>query len=468
MASEPASILEPAVDEIKEDAAAPRARKPSIEPRRITHETAAMLMALAAGLPAVVLALIMIWGHDYTAKSEWTLSVLVLGFWFGFAISLRERVARPLQTISNLLAALGEGDYSVRGRGAGKQDALGAVMLEVNTLGETLRKQRLDALEATTLLRKVMAELDVALFTFSAGHRLALVNRAGERLLARPVEALLGMTADELGLADCLEGEEIRTLEMNFPGGSGRWGMRRTTFREGGLPHQLIVLADLSHALREEERQAWQRLIRVLGHELNNSMAPIKSIAGSLENLLLRDPPPDDWKEDMRSGLGVIGSRSDALSRFMVAYSRLARLPRPNLAAVSVATLVSRVVGFETRLNVALLTGPNVTINADADQLEQLLINLIKNAVDAASETSGAVSVGWRKARGFLDIWVDDEGPGLQSTSNLFVPFFTTKPEGSGIGLVLSRQIAEAHGGSLTLDNRKSARGCRALLRLPL
>jgi len=468
MASETILAEDRPVEVTAQAETSPGARKAPVDRRRVSHETSAMLLALAAGLPAVVIALILLWDRDYTSKTHWTVTVLLLGCWWGFAFSVRERVARPLQTVSNLLAALGEGDYSVRGRGARKEDALGAVMLEVNALGETLRKQRLDALEATTLLRKVMAELDVAVFTFDAAQRLALVNRAGERLLARPVEALLGMTAEELGLADCLSGEEMRTLEIDFPGGSGRWGMRRTTFREGGLPHQLLVLADLSHALREEERQAWQRLIRVLGHELNNSMTPIKSIAGSLESLLTREPPPADWKEDMRSGLGVIASRSDALSRFMSAYSRLARLPRPNLAPVNVETLIKRVVGLETRLEVNVSPGPDITINADPDQLEQLLINLIRNATDAARETNGAVWVGWRKTRAYLDIWVDDEGPGLQSTSNLFVPFFTTKPEGSGIGLVLSRQIAEAHGGTLTLDNRPGAHGCRALLRLPL
>ncbi|HEY6330709.1 MAG TPA: ATP-binding protein [Blastocatellia bacterium] len=466
MESEPALIEDGPIEQSAGDELI--SKPSSVAARRITHETGVMLFALAAGLPAVVVSLIFLWYGGYSVRLEWSLTVVILGFWWGFAFSLRERVARPLQTVSNLLAALGEGDYSVRGRGARKEDALGAVMLEVNALGETLRKQRLDALEATTLLRKVMAELDVAVFTFDAAHSLALVNRAGERLLARPAEALLGMTAEELGLGECLDGDESRTLQINFPGGSGRWGMRRTTFREGGLPHQLLVLANLSHALREEERQAWQRLIRVLGHELNNSMTPIKSIAGSLESLLIRNPPPEDWKEDMRSGLSVIASRSDALGRFMGAYSRLARLPRPNLAEVDVGPLINRVVGLETRLAVGVNPGPDVTINADADQLEQALINLIRNAVDAARETRGAVTIGWRWARGFIDVWVDDEGPGLTNTSNLFVPFFTTKPEGSGIGLVLSRQIAEAHGGTLTLDNRKSGRGCRALLRLRL
>src|SRR5439155_25963626 len=253
-----------------------------------------------------------------------------------------------------------------------------------------------------------------------------------------------------------------------FPGGLGRWGMRRNSFRQGGLPHQLLVLADLSQALREEERQAWQRLLRVLGHELNNSLAPIKSISGSLAGLLKKPTPPEDWKEDMQRGLGVISARADALSRFMEAYSRLARLPQPRLQPLEIEPLVRRVAGLETRVPVALMPGANVLVQADGDQLEHLLINLLRNAADAALETKTGVKIGWTKAGAQLEVRVEDEGPGLSNTANLFVPFFTTKPGGSGIGLALSRQIAEAHGGSLTLENRKKGTGCVARLRLPL
>ena len=255
---------------------------------------------------------------------------------------------------------------------------------------------------------------------------------------------------------------------MSFPGGAGRWEVHRSTFRERGAPHQLLVLSDLSRALREEERQAWQRLVRVLGHELNNSLAPIKSIAGSLEGLVAREPRPADWKEDMRSGLGVIAARAASLNRFMEAYSRLARLPLPHLEPLSISALVKRVVSLETRMHVELSAGPEITVRADGDQLEQLLINLIRNAVDASLETGGSVRVGWRRMIGQIEVSVEDEGPGLSNTSNLFVPFFTTKPSGSGIGLVLSRQIAEAHGGTLTLENRQTSHGCEARLRLPI
>jgi len=392
----------------------------------------------------------------------------VLGAWCSFAFAARERVVHPLQTVSNLLSALREEDFSVRARGARRDDPLGDVMFEVNALSEMLREQRLGALEATALLRTVMEEINLAVFAFDDAQRLRLVNRAGERLLAQPIERLLGRTAGELGLADCLQGEPTRTLQMTFPGSIGRWGMRRSSFRQGGRPHQLLVLADLSQALREEERQAWQRLLRVLGHELNNSLAPIKSIAGSLGSLLGKEPPPADWKEDMQGGLGVITARADALSRFMEAYSRLARLPQPKLGAVEIELLIRRVAGLETRVPLVLAPGPNLMIQADGDQLEQLLINLLRNAADAALETKGGVKIGWAKTGSQLEIRVEDEGPGLSNTANLFVPFFTTKPGGSGIGLALSRQIAEAHGGSLTLENRKQGTGCLARLRLPL
>ena len=435
---------------------------------RMYYERRIFLLTVLAGLPGSAIALIMLWTLLSDAKTQWTLTVLIVGCWLGFAGAVREKVVFPLRTFSNLLAALQEGDFSVRARGAEIEDALGEVMRQVNSMGETLREQRLGALEATTLLRKVMEEIDVAIFAFDSRQLLRLVNRAGEKLLAKPAERLTGHSAEELGLADCLEGDPARILQATFPSGPGRWGMRRSTFREHGLPMQLLVIGDLTRPLREEELQAWQRLVRVLGHELNNSLTPIKSIAGSLESLVAGDALPPDWQDDMRRGLAVISTRSESLSRFIGAYARLAKLPRPTLAPLHVAQWVHRVVGLETRLKVNVQPGPDLVIHGDADQLEQLLINLLRNATDAALETGGGVQVDWRKNASYIEIKVTDEGPGLSNTGNLFVPFFTTKPGGSGIGLVLSRQIAEAHGGALTLENRRIGSGCEAKLRLPI
>jgi nitrogen fixation/metabolism regulation signal transduction histidine kinase len=429
-------------------------------------------MAFASAAPGAVISLVFLWTGNFTPKVEWTLSVLIVAVCLGFAFALRERVILPLQTLSNLLGALGEGDFSIRARGARGGDALGEVLIEVNALVETLRHQRLDALEATTLLRKVMAEIDVAVFTFDEQQALTFVNTAGARLLNQPSERLLGRRAAEIGIDSCLEGTAPRIVSTAFPGGAGRWEIRRSRFRQGGRPHELLVLSDLSQPLREEERLAWQRLIRVIGHEMNNSLAPIKSIAGSLETIVGREPPPPDWREDVLRGLAVIASRSESLSRFMSAYARLARLPPPRLAPLAVDAVVERVVRLEAAHPIRVAQGPHLTVEGDGDQLEQLLINLVRNAVDAVRETGGAVTVGWHRVPGAspatLELWVEDEGPGLANTSNLFVPFFTTKPGGSGIGLVLSRQIAEAHGGSLTLENREDRAGCRAALRLPL
>jgi nitrogen fixation/metabolism regulation signal transduction histidine kinase len=312
-----------------------------------------------------------------------------------------------------------------------------------------------------------MAEIDVAVFTFDPDRRLRLVNRTGENLLGQPMDKLLGRTAKDLGLDACYDVDQDEPLTLSFPGGSGRWGVRRSTFRERGLPHELLVLTDLSRTLREEERRAWQRLVRVLGHEMNNSLAPIKSLAGSLETLLRREPLPRDWKEDADSGLRSISARADSLSRFMQAYTRLAKLPPPQKEDVDLGELVQRVVNLEPRLKVQIVPGPQLHIRADAAQIEQVLINLVHNAVDAALETNGAASVRWREAGDCSEVLIQDEGPGIMNPANLFVPFFTTKPEGSGIGLTLSQQIAEAHGGTLTLSNRKDRTGAEALLRLP-
>ena len=433
----------------------------------MSHDTRVTALFMGAGLPAVAIAGFALWSAPLPAYLRIAAIVVVVALWVGLSVLAREQLVRPLQTVANLLAALREGDFSIRARSGAAADALGHVMMEINTLADTLRVQRLGAQEATALLRSVMAEIEAAIFAFDESHRLVLVNRYGERLLGRDAPALLGRTAQELGLVGALSASSP-LQDLTFAGASGRWEIRRARFWQGGAPHDLLVLSDLSQPLREQERQAWRRLIRVIGHELNNSLAPIKSIAGSLGSLLGRTPPPEDWRADMEHGLGIIASRADALSRFTTAYARLAKLPPPSKRPVTIGPLVHHVAGIETRLNVDVAAGPQLTIEADADQLEQLLINLVRNAVDATLETGGGVTIGWTSADSVVEVFVEDEGPGLQSTGNLFVPLFTTKPGGSGIGLVLSRQIAEGHDGSLALANREDRAGARAILRLPM
>ena len=436
---------------------------------RLPHDRRILLLALLAGLPALLASAVLLWLVPASGLLRGTVLGLLVFAWIGFAREAQVRVARPLQVIANLLAGLREGHFTLRAREEETPDVLGAVRREVNALQETLREQRLGALEADALLRRVMEEIDVVVLAFDAPGALRLVNRAGERLLGHPAERLLGKTATQLGLAPCLEGETPRILDLTGVGaGAGRWEVRRRPFRQGGLPLVLVVLADISRVLRAEERQVWQRLVRVLSHEINNSLAPIKSLAATLADLLDRSPRAPDWEDDLRRGLAVVGDRADSLNRLMGAYARLAKLPPPVLRPLQVGDWIRRVARLEGRRPVRVVDGPQVTLLADGDQLDQLLINLVKNAAEATDDPAGTVEIAWDVRDDRLELEVRDEGRGLPASANLFVPFFSTKPNGSGIGLVFCRQVAEAHGGEVALANRAGRRGAVATIRLPL
>ena len=437
--------------------------------KRRTHDQRVLILTVLAGLPGVSVSLGLLWLGDFAPRVQWTATVGLLAIWGGVTVALREQIVRPLGTLANMLAVLREGDFSIRARVTGGSDPLSLAYMEMNALEEILRNQRLGAVEASETLRKVLEEIDVAVFAFDPDGLLRIVNRTAERLMGQPADRLIGKTAAELRLEETLTGIAPRTIEVSFPGGTGRWELRRSVVRQEGYPLQLIAMSDLSRALREEERQAWKRIIRVLSHEINNSLAPIKSISGSLGTMLGRAELPEDVGEDVERGLAVISSRAEALGRFMASYATLARLPAPELESVRIDPLVRRVADLETRLPIEVVDGDEVELQADPDQLEQALINLIRNAVDATIEAEGErVTLRWLVRAGKLHLLVEDQGPGLPDTGNLFVPFYTTKQGGSGIGLVLSRQIAEGHGGTLELENRGQGKGVRARMVLPM
>jgi two-component system, NtrC family, nitrogen regulation sensor histidine kinase NtrY len=408
-------------------------------------------IALLALAPMAIAALVLVFAGDFSTKVLWTVLFFLAVSIFIATYVLDDAVVHPVRTLSGLIAALREEDYAIRARTPDREDAIGEALAEVNALAALMESRKLEAVEAAALLRAVLAQIDAAIFAFDADDQLRLINPAGERLLGIPRERLLGRTSSDIG------------VEQLLASASGRWDVHESTFRENGVPHRLLVVVDITRALREEEAEAWRRIVRVLGHELNNSLAPIKSIATSLGELVARDPLPDDWRDDLGRGMRVVAARTEALTRFTRAYAQLARLPEPRKRDVRLDQLAERVAALEKRVPVSV-GGPRLTIQVDEDQLEQLLINLVKNAADASLETGGAVALRW-DARAVIRI--EDEGRGVTGTSNLFVPFFTTKPNGSGIGLYLSRQIAEAHGGTLTLENREGG-GAVAILRLPV
>jgi len=434
---------------------------------RLNFEHRVLLRAVLITLPSLALATVLLWRIEITHLSRWTILLSLALLAVVTTISLRNLVLRPLQTLSNMLSAIREEDYSVKARGGGHHDALGQLVLETNALAESLRERQDRDIEASALMKQVMTEIDVAIFIFDLSGDLRMVNRAGEQLLAQPSEAIVGRAAAELGLDQYLQSADQRDVQASFGGREGRWQIHTRAFRERGVPHTLLFVSDVSRALRTEEREAWQRITRVLGHELNNSLAPIKSIAGTLRSVTERQELPAEWKSDVLRGLDVIITRSDSLARFMQGYTRLARLPAPTKTTVDVGELMKHAAAADGRLPVELITGPEATIYADRDQVEQVLINLVKNAIDATLASSGKVQIGWNVVDHTVEMYVRDEGEGITNSANLFVPFFTTKPGGNGIGLALSRQIAEAHGGTLALENRSDRLGCTATLLIP-
>ena len=380
---------------------------------------------------------------------------------------LVEHVVRPLQTLTNVVSALREDDYAFRARGSATGDVLGELAIEINALADMLQDQRAGALEASALLRRVVGSIDAPVLAFDPAGVLRLVNPAAETVFALAPHESLGQPAGELGLSELLEEPDEGIVELEQDGRSTRWMVHRSTFRQRGVPHALLLLTDVSAALREEERQAWRRLIRVLGHEINNSLAPIKSIAGTLRTQLISGVATD---EDLDRGLLVVESRAESLHRFVQAYRQLAQLPPPKLQKTPLAPLIERTLELEQRLRAEITGGPDVTLTVDPDQMEQMLINLLRNAVEAALATRTTrprVQVGWQVDAGNVVIGIDDNGPGIANDSNLFVPFYTTKSGGSGVGLALARQIVEAHAGSVKLVNRKTV-GARAVVTLPL
>jgi len=452
--------------------------------RRAPFERRIIRSSLWLAVPGLVVSVILIWLQDWALESKLALLLAQLLICGLIVAALHDQIVRPLQTLANVVGALREEDYSFRARMAVPDDALGELSLEVNMLADLLAEHRTGAIEAAALLQRVVEEVDIPLFAFDPNEVLRLVNSAGERILQQASPRLLGRTAAELGLRACLSAENASVVPLRFTS-HARWFVRRSSFRQRGVPHTLVVLSDVSRALREEERRAWQRLIRVMGHELNNSLAPIKSIAGSLNARLSGTTLAPEERQDFERGLGIIEARAASLNRFLQAYRQLALMPAPILKKSTLSPLVTRVAVLETRIEVKVIPGPEVTVMADPDQLEQMLINLVRNAAEAALEglpstrdpckadslpTNGfqpSVIISWKLLEKAVDLTIEDNGPGLLNPSNAFVPFYTTKPSGSGIGLVLSRQIAEAHGGSLELTNRPDKRGCRVKVILP-
>jgi nitrogen fixation/metabolism regulation signal transduction histidine kinase len=434
---------------------------------RLAFERRVVALSVALAVPALGLGAWLIWRLEWA----WIWRGIALGALAGLmaalVTALHKAVTGPLRGLANVVEAYRGGDYTIRSSRESPGDALGDLVHEINGLGNTLRQQRLRAMEATALLDKLVSAIDVAVVAFDGDGRLQMHNPAAAQLLGLESRPGAGRTAAEVGLGDFLRDGTRSRIMTSLAGRSGRWQVTHGTFRESGLAQHLLMITDVSQALREEERLAWQRLIRVIGHELNNSLTPIRSLATTLRELLSAALAPGNDREEVLTGLKVIADRTHGLSRFLAQYSRLARLPPPHPRWIELAPILARVITLEPLHRIQIRVPEDLEVLVDEDQLEQALINLARNAVEAQGECAGQILIAAHDRGDTLVITTMDEGPGIANPDNLFVPFFTTKTGGSGVGLVLSRQIVEAHRGTLSLENRSDTHGAIAILEIP-
>jgi nitrogen fixation/metabolism regulation signal transduction histidine kinase len=441
---------------------------------RVSFERRLRIWLYLLGLPALVLCWVLLWQHSVDISIQCLLLLVLAGCWALAVSFLSEQITRPMQTLSNVVAALREDDYSFRARGGRRNDALGDLALEINALAAMLQSQRASSLEAMTLVERVMSSMRSPVLAFDPEGRLKLLNTAAERAFGLSISTALNRSAEMLELTHLLDAGDDDLLSLDGAQRTVRWVVKRSSFRLRGVPHTLLVLSDVSAALHEEERTAWKRLIRVLGHEINNSLTPIKSIAGSLRGRFASLQASNVDRSDFVSGLEVIENRAESLNRFLQAYRQLMGLPAPKLALVSLTAMMESVARLETRMNIAVASTFDAMLTVDADQIQQALINLTRNAVEAAlsvdrmTNEEPRVEITWENNGSEISIFVLDNGAGLMNAENIFVPFYTTKPSGTGIGLVLAQQIAQAHKGTVHLINRTDGQsGCRAELKLP-
>jgi nitrogen fixation/metabolism regulation signal transduction histidine kinase len=390
------------------------------------------------------------------------LSLTVLVGWIGGS-----RLVTTLGTVFDMLLAVREGDYSMRGRPRPGHDLLQGLITDVNLLTDDLRNGRRKRTETFRFLGKTLIALPSAVFVIDDERRLTFINPAARRMMGAERAAIIGRDIATLGLAVPLASADGAVLTHRFAAAGGRWAVRRAILYRDGREHTMVMLHDLSATLSEEERRAWQRLIRVLSHELNNSLTPIGSLAGSLATLL-DSGDRETMDEELRVGLEVIGRRAHSLTRFLAGYGRLARLPPLQRRPFRLDTALLRFARLDQRKAVEVQGRSAVIVDGDEDQLGQAFINLMRNAVEATLDTGGGVRIDWCIEGDDVRVTIEDDGIGLPASDGIFVPFFTTKPEGSGIGLTLTRLILEAHAGTVDLSARPGLRGAVATVRLPL
>lgn len=438
--------------------------------KRRPFEAQLTQLSLVSSIP---LLLLLLWVMIYAHVSIWlTLLVALIGGLLVIYTSYRihQKSAYQFRSLSNLLEAMIQGDYSLRARSDESNSALDELVVSINGLAQRLSSQRTESVESQLLLSTVIEHIDVAIVALNEANNIRFLNPAAKNLLQLGQEDSNATLLEQLSVVQSFSSGHHQVVELSLGRQQGRFNVHVEEFRESGLQHKLLFITDVRTLLRSEERKAWQSLVRVISHEINNSLSPIASISQTLKRLLSqKENNVSENKKDLIEGLTIITERANSLSQFVDSYKQLAKLPEPNKQTTSILELLEKIKLLFKNQKIIIDPKADIQLFIDPVQFEQVFINIFKNAIESMSQvnTQGVVNVKWNAKGSFFKLNIYDEGCGIGNLDNIFVPFYSTKKHGSGIGLVLCRQIIEAHGGSLVITNRIDAQGCCVSIEVP-
>lgn len=441
-------------------------KRPSLENRL------ARLVFIATALPGAAV-LLCLWLLDSSVYVLGSASFMLICLVVYASLQVRNSVDYQFRSMQNVLEAVKEGDYSLRIATSNRDGALREVVATVNGLVAALQAEKQRTEEHQLLLNKVTEQIDVAILAWDTCGQISFMNPSARQLLnfhlqnpAAEAPLKLPPVIQEI---ENLPLKKAQVLELELGESGGRYRLYKDQYFIGGDSLALLFITNIDTLLKKEEKRAWQNLIRVISHEINNSLAPIASMSESLRKQVRNREQDAQLAQELDEGLGIVQGRSEALSEFLARYREIVGLREPAYGVVALPGCVEGLARLFPQATI-VLKGEALQFTADVAQFQQLMINLVKNAVEAqeSSEPSGQITMSWQQEGRFACISVADEGQGVQNPENLFVPLYSTKKQGQGIGLVLCKEIVEAHGGSISLANRRDRQGCVVLVKLPL
>ncbi|MBL4631293.1 MAG: GHKL domain-containing protein [Paraglaciecola sp.] len=432
------------------------------------------LLALALSLPCLIITTVSLIAANVSGYLiAFIIIVLTLIAVFIVVIS-KQRSEQQIRTLANIIESMIDGDYSLRGREQDNQ-AFQELLTLVNNLADTLALSKIEAKQSRQLLERIMQQMDAMVLAVDEQGRVVMANNSAQKLLSIDMSQAAKIFLHDLAIGKIINIAQSGIINFEQPQLKGEHFLFKESFLSDGKQHQLFLITSAQRLLLEKERKSWQSLLRVLSHEMNNSLTPISSVSQSMKQKL-QDENKDLNRESLLTGVDIIHERASSLSSFIASYSQLSHLPEPNKSHFALQGLINNCAALFSDCCIVFTDDgieiEQVKVNADKAQLEQVFINLFKNAQEAmqavtcANDTDKVITVFCKTDEKHLHIHICDSGIGIANQENLFVPFYSTKPQGSGIGLTLCKQILFNHGGFLALSNKKMAQGAEAVISL--